>query len=64
MSDAATNAQVILVEDVEGSAFEETDIVRTAALDTTTAVTIKTTGQTADAGDEITSEILLVELIP
>ena len=64
VSDAATNAQVILVEDVEGSAFEETDIVRTAALDTTTAVTIKTTGQTADAGDEITSEILLVELIP
>ena len=55
----ATNAQRIMVLYNGNSGWSYT----TTAIDTTAAVTIKTTGQTSDAADELTNKMFIVELL-
>ena len=59
--DGATNAQKIISYSQLGTALDQSTLYLTSTQDTTAAVTIKTTGTTTNAADEVTSHILLVE---
>ena len=65
-NDASATAQVFgeYHADQGSSQDDRTNLFGTAAVDTTANVTIKTTGETPNSADEVTSEYLIVNLFP
>ncbi len=58
----SASAQVWWGFELEGAVLSQLSVI-TTSIDTTSSVAVISTGQTADAADEITAELLAVELI-
>ena len=66
-NDGSATAQKVSVTQIQQggtNSMGASTAYQTAAIDTTLAVTVKTTGKTANAADEVQSEMLIVEAWP